>query len=119
MSFCGFLASDDPGDEFAHRCVGIRVSATGYGHRRSHLGVAESRERACDSAEDEREHDRRTHIVRSRRTGQHEDARADDRTDTERREVHRGERPLEMMLAARFNFGFQRRDGFSCKEVGH
>ena len=56
------IPADDPGDELAHRRVGIGVGAAGDRHHRGHLGVAEAGEGAGEGAEHERQGDRRTGV---------------------------------------------------------
>ena len=53
------VPADQPGDELAHRGIGVGVGRAGDRHGRGHLGVAEAGEGAGDAAEDERERDRR------------------------------------------------------------
>ena len=86
------VPADDPGEELAERGVGVGVCAAGDRDHRRELGVAEPGERAADRRDDHREHERRAGVLRRGRSGQHEDAGADDRADAERREVPRAER---------------------------
>ena len=99
------IPADDPGDEFAHRRVGIGVGAAGDGHGRSHLGIAQAGKRAGDAADDEREHDGRAGIASGGLTGQHKDAGADDCADAEGHQVQGAQGALQpMLVVCRFGF---------------
>jgi hypothetical protein len=54
------VPADDPGDEFTHGGVGVRVSAAGDGNHCGKLGVADRSESADDGDEDEGKSDRGT-----------------------------------------------------------
>ena len=53
------IPADDPGDQFAHRGVGVRVGASGDGNHRGELRVAERGKAADNRDQHERKRDRR------------------------------------------------------------
>ena len=79
------VPADDPGDQLAHRRVRVGVRAARHRDHRRELGVAEARERAADRRDDEPERDRRAGVVGGGGGRAHEQARADDGADAERR----------------------------------
>ncbi len=116
------IPADDPGDELTHRSVGVGVSRAGNGNHRRQFRVAEPGERANRGHQHQRQRDsgtragtagqrrvgddearqRRVHhagcielFARDGRANDGKNARADDRTDPERRQRPRTEGPLE------------------------
>ena len=117
------VPADDPRDQLAERGVGVGVGRSGDRHHRRELGVAERREAAGDGREHEREHERRAgaEVVGAagrRRADRREDAGADDRADAERGELHRTERPLELLVSA-LRVANQPVERLDAKDVGH
>ena len=92
------VPADDPGDQLAHRRVGVGVGAARDRDRRRHLGVGQRGERAGHAGEDEREDDRRPGVA-DRLAQDDEDAGADDRAEAERGEVEQADRALERVVA--------------------
>ena len=121
------VPADDPGDEFAHCRVGIRVGAAGDRDRGCHFGIAKTGKSAGKGAEDEGQRDRRAGIGRGRMSGQDENAGADNGADAERRQVERRQGALERQTAMRrqrlhlrlFGFGLQCRHRFARPDIRH
>src|SRR5262249_39225466 len=80
------IPADEPGHELPERCVRIGVGAAGHGDHRSQLGVAERREGARTTREQERHHERRSRGVGGGGPRKDEDPGTDDRADAERGE---------------------------------
>ena len=121
------VPADDPGDEFAHRGVGVGVGAAGDRHRRGHFRIAETGESAGKRAEHERQGDRRSGIGGGGMSGQHENAGADDGADAERDQVDRRQAALERHAVVRGQrlhlrlrgLRLQRRDRLSRPNFAH
>ena len=90
------VPADDPGDQLAQGRVGEGVRRAADRDRRGELRVAEGRQTTTDRGDHEREHHRRSGVLRSRLAGQGEDAGADDDADAEDREVQGGQVLLEL-----------------------
>ncbi len=99
------IPADDPGQEFAHGCVGICVGAAGDGNHGSEFAITKSCKAAADRSRNERKHDCGAGMGGGGYTGQRENARADDGADAESDECRWTQRPLERMLAGHFGFG--------------
>ena len=110
------VPADDPGDQLAHRRVGVGVGAAGDGDHRGELGVTETGERAADAGDDEREDDRRARAIGDRGRRAHEQAGADDRADPQRHERERTQRPPERAFPGRAGLGHQLVDGFGPEQ---
>ena len=93
------VPADDPGEQLAHRRVGVGVGAAGDRNHRGELGVAQRREPAGQAGEQIRHHDRRPGLVGRGGAGEHEDAGADDRADAQQRQVPRRQAAPERLAA--------------------
>ena len=115
------VPADDPGDEFAHRRVGIGVGAARDRHRRGHFRIAQTGKGAGERAEHKRQGDCRSGIGGGGVSGQDKNAGADDGADAERHKVDRRQRALERHAIVRGqrlylrlrSFGLQRCDRFA------
>ena len=85
------VPADDPGEEPAHRRVGVGVGAAGDWDHRGVFGVAQAGEEAAKARDREGDHHARTGIACGRMAGQHEDTRADDGADAERDQMDRAQ----------------------------
>ncbi len=90
------IPADEPRYPFTEGRVGVGVSTARHGNHRGKLGIAQSGKRAADACEDEGKRKSRPRVIRGRRSGQHEDAGADDAADPERRQGRRGQHTLEL-----------------------
>ena len=88
------VPADDPGDELAQGGVTVGIRTAGHRHERRELAVAERGEYRGDTGEDERQDHRRAGVLGRNRSGEDEDAGADDGTDTKRGEIHRDRAPV-------------------------
>jgi len=88
-------AGDDPGGEFTKPRVAVRVRGAAAADGRRELGVRERRTGACDAGDDEGKRDGRAGLDGGRPTGEDKDAGADDRADSEQRQVERSQYALE------------------------
>ena len=91
------IPADDPSEEFAQGGVGVGIGRAGHGHHRGEFRVTERRE----STGDERNHQRRSrarrvHATCRRRADGGEDARADNGSDAEERELQGAEAAFEL-----------------------
>ncbi len=103
-----------PGDEFAHRRVGIGIGRARYRDRRSKLGISQSHKRAERAGDDEGNHDRRAGEIRRRPPRQNENPGADDAADAKKNEIERPERFLELAL---FMLDMHLLDGLAEKQA--
>ena len=108
------VPADDPGDELAHRRVGVRVRAARDRDRGGHLRVGEGGEGAGHAGEDEGQDDRRARAA-DRLAEDDEDPGADDGAEPQRREVEQAHHPLER-LPALLCLGDQRVGGLRGEE---
>jgi len=86
-----------PRADFAQRRVGVRVSGAGDRHGRCELRIAKRREAAREAGDQEGKQHCGPGEVGGGVTGQHEDAGADDATDTEEHEVPCAEAAAEIL----------------------
>ncbi len=91
------VPADEPRDELAERGVRVGVRAARDGNHRRELGVAEAREGATESRDQERDDQRGAGVVRGRGAGEHENAGADDRPDAEQHQRAGVERALQLV----------------------
>ena len=137
------VPADDPGDQLAHRRIGVGVSAAGDGDHRGQLGVAQRSEAADDRDQHQRQRERwactRTaecccvmddvvgeravqdgrrveFLACDRGADDGEDSRADDCADTEPGERPRSERFLEPMFRL-LRVGDQLVNGLACEDL--
>ena len=110
------VPADDPGDPFAQGRVGVGVGAAGHGNHAGEFAVAQAGERAADSGHNHGNGDRGTGVLRGGNARQGEQARADDGADSQRDQVARTERSLEMVLTT-FRFGNDVADRFGRKQT--
>ena len=119
------VPTDDPGDEFTHRRIGISIGAAGNRHGRSHLGIAEAREGADEPGEDKREAHSRPGMGGGGIARQNEDARTDDAADTKRDKACKRQRSAQPRFARHrseftfFRFGLKYRDRLTPPNVPH
>jgi len=100
-------AADDPGQEFAHGCVRIRVGAASNRNHRRKFRVAKTRKRAADAGNDERENHRWTRAISNRGRGADKQTRANNATNAERDEIDRPERAFQAVLTNFLRFCHQ------------
>ena len=81
--------ADEPRDDFTERAVRVRIARARHRQGRCQFRIRECDERAGDPRQNKGKHDARTGIVRRDHTRQHEDARADNDTQTEQGDVDR------------------------------
>ena len=93
------IPADDPGEDFAQRGIPVSVGRSRDGNQGCKLRVAEASKRTGDSGEGEGEHDGGPGILSGHRSGEHEDAGADDGADAEGDEVSHPESAFESVLA--------------------
>src|SRR6266545_359399 len=96
------VPADDPGEQLTERSVGVGVGGPRDRNHRGELRIAERREAADDSRQDEREDERgacaRTHTVsRGCRADRREDAGTDDRSDAQSNDVPGPQHPLQLV----------------------
>ncbi len=113
------VPADQPGDELAHRGIGVGVRRAGDRNGRGHLGVAKTRECADDSAQNERDRYRRSGKLGGCFAGQPEEAGADHRADAEQNEVRARQRALQSLARSIRRFGFQIGDRFPYPQICH
>ncbi len=111
------VPADDPAHQLAHRRVGIRVGAAGYRNHRGELRVAQRRHRAGEPGNHERGGNSRSRQPRRRDAGEHEDAGADDRSDSQRGQIERSQRALEPAFV-KGGVLQQHRNGLAMKQLG-
>ena len=99
------VPADDPGEDFAQRCIAIRVGRSRDRNQRSELGVAQTGKSATHAGQDEREHDGRPGILGRDGSGQYENAGANDSSDAERDQVHRPKCALQGPFTGILNLG--------------
>ncbi len=110
------VPADHPGDQLAQRGVGIGVGAAGDRDHRRELGVAQRRERARQARREVRHGDRRAGLVGRGGAGQHEDAGADDGSDTQERKVERTQAASER-LASMFDVADELLDRLRLEQI--
>ena len=86
----------DPGGELADRGVAVGVSGAGDGQGGRQFGVAQAGQRADDTGHQKGQQHRGAGVQRRSVAGTHEDACADDATDTKEYEIPGAERALEL-----------------------
>ena len=109
------VPANDPGHELPQRGVAVSVGGPGYGNHGRELGITKPSEGASHPRQHEREDNRRTGVFCCRLAREHEDARADDCTDTQSGQVHWSQRPFEAMVGE--HLGLQVGNPFSSKEI--
>src|SRR5437667_5447196 len=93
------IPADDPGEEFTEGRVRVRVSRAGDRHHRSKLCVTERGEYTSESRHHKREHQGGAGAIVRGYTRQDENARADNRADTEGRQLYWPEDTAQTILA--------------------
>ena len=104
------VPGDQPGHELAEGGVGVGVGRAGHRDHRRQLGVAQGRQGADEAAENVGDDDGRSGVLRRRLAGEHEDPRADHRTDAQGGQVEGAQTPLERMSAFLIGLGDQDRE---------
>src|SRR5271157_2117646 len=113
------VPADDPGEEFAQGRVAVRVSRSGDGNQRGEFGIAQSSEDTTQPSQYEREHDRRTGVLRSRRSSEYENSGADDSADAQSNEIYGAQGPLQTMFAGLRRLAHQHVQGLAFQQIGH
>src|SRR5271157_5906731 len=113
------VPADDPGEEFAQGRVAVGVSRPRDGNQRGKFGIAQSGEDTTQTGQHEGEYDRRTGVLRSRRSGEDENSRADDSPDTESDEIDGTQGPLETMFPGLRRLAHQHVEGLAFQQIGH
>ncbi len=90
------IPADEPRNAFTEGCVGVRIGAARNGNHGGKLGITEAGERAADAREDEGEGEGGTCMIGRGRSGQHENAGADDSADTQSRQGRRRQHTLQL-----------------------
>ena len=124
------VPADNPRDQLPQRRVGVRVGAAGLRNHRGELGVAEPRERARATQQNERQHQCRpgavadhlavrTDLPGGRGPDRAEDAGADDGADGEHDQVARAQHALERSIAftSRSAIGLRRNSCVMCEGI--
>ena len=93
--------TDDPGQSFAKYAVGVGVGRTGYRHHGGKFCVGQRGKRAHHGRNHERNHHARAGLLPSFR-GQHENARADHRANTEHGQLECTQLTGQRLLAGCF-----------------
>lgn len=109
------VPSDNPGDELAHRGVGISVGTSCHGNHRGKFGIAESGKGASDGGDDERKRDGWTRVACRYGSGDGEESGADDDTDSEGHEADGAEHAAKRALSAGAGFCLKQAEWFSDK----
>ncbi len=109
------VPADDPCEQLAQRRVAVSVGAAGHGNQRGEFGITQRGERRDDARQREGKHHRRSGVLRRRRAGQHEDARADDAADAQQHQIQRPQRAMEAVVGQRLRL--QVGDTFSAKQI--
>ena len=104
----------EPGHEFAHRRVGVRVRGSRHRQHRCQLRVAQGDETAQEAGDHEGNHDPGPRILGRCTPGQHEDAGTDDAADSQRDQVQRPEALPEFPLGV---FSLHLADGFAYEQT--
>ena len=95
------VPADDPGDDLAHRRIGVGVGTPGDRNGRGHFCVTQPRKGAGNRSEDEGHRDGRPGVGRGGVSGQHENARPDDGADAQGDEIGGREAALERHAVVR------------------
>ena len=93
------IPADDPGDELAHRGVGVGVGRARHRDHASELAVAHAREGAADRRDGEGERHRRAGMLGRGDAGEREQARPDHRADAEADQAPGAEMAFQLVLA--------------------
>ncbi len=109
------VPSDDPAHQLAHRGVGVRIGASGHRDHRGELRIAQRRHRARGPGQHERRDQSWSRLARAD-AGHHENSGADDRADSEQRQVEGAQRALEAAGMGR-RVRHQRRRGFAPEKL--
>ena len=106
------IPADDPGGKPAQAGAGVGVSGPRLRDHGGQFGVAQADETAGDPADHEGEAERRAGILRRRRAGEHEDARADRGPESDGDEAGGREVSGEAAVRRERVAGRRRRRGF-------
>ena len=98
-----------PGEQFAHRGIGVGVGGARYRDRRGDLGIAERRDHADHPCDSEGEHEARAGLLRTC-SGEHENPRPDYAADAEQHQLYGTERTMERLLFGRLEDCLERLD---------
>ena len=97
------IPADDPGEEFAHRRIGIRIGAARQWDHRGKLGVTQGGEGASEPGEDEGQHQPGSGVVRAQ-SGQDEDAGPDHGAHSQGGQLDHAQGALQAVLARVLRF---------------
>ena len=95
------IPADDPRKELAQGGISVGVGRSRHRHHGRELRVAQRRENAGHAGDHERQHQRRAGAIVRGNPHQNENARADDRSHSEARELHGTEDAPKAILAAK------------------
>ena len=112
------VPADDPGEDFAHGGIGIRVRASRQRDHGGELGVTQAGERAPQSRQYKGQHQAGAGVVRAQ-ARHHEDTRADNGADSQRGELEHAQGPLQAVFAGLPGFGQQHLERLANKKVCH
>src|SRR5579872_80681 len=113
------VPSDDPGDELAKSGISVGVSGTGDRNHRSKFGVAKAGEEAGHRSKNEGQENRRAGMMRRSRSGEDEDAGADDRAHADRNQVDWTESAAQRVFASFLGLVEDCAQRFCGKEIWH
>jgi hypothetical protein len=112
------VPANDPGKNLTQGGIAIGISRAGNGNQGSEFGIAQPGEHATGSGQNERQHDCRPGVLSGCRSGQNEDARADDGADTQRDQVNRAQSPLKAVFPRLRCLLRKHVEGFALQEIG-